>query len=494
MRKPSSKRPGTAGRQLNRKQRKELKRRLHSENPGLEVVHPNAAGIDIGNESHFVAVPPDRDEQPVREFLCFTTDLHAMAQWLKSCGIQTVAMQSTGVYWMAVYDVLEQYGLDVFLVNARHTRNLPGRKSDVQECQWLMKLHTFGLLQNSFRPAEQIRRVRAVWRLRERHVDEVSRSIQHMQKALTTMNLQLANVISDVTGQTGLAILRAIAVGERDAERLAKHRDPRIKASQEEIVASLQGHWDEGALFELQQALDAYDFYRRQIVECDAKLQQCLEALPDGARPQAEGEDQGGPEAASKAITATDGKSHKKKRRGGRNKNLPSFDVASELKRIYSVDLTRIDGIDVMKSQTILAELGTDFSHWPTEDHFASWLQLCPRKDISGGKVLRHVPDNGKNRVAAALRMAASTLLRSRSYLGAKYRTLRMRLGAAKAVKAMARHLACLVYRLITRGQEYVDRGQQAYEEQHTARQIHILQRKAAILGLALVPQAEARL
>jgi len=482
MSKPPGKVPQGAGRQLNRKQRKELKRRLHSENPGLEVVHAHAAGIDIGNESHFVAVPPERDAEPVREFRCFTADLHAMAQWLRSCGIQTVAMQSTGVYWMAVYDVLEQHGLKVFLVNARHTRNLPGCKSDVQECQWLMKLHTFGLLRNSFRPAGEIRRLRAVWRLRERHIGDVSRCIQHMQKALTTMNIQLANVISDVSGQTGLAILRAIVAGERNAERLAGHRDPRIRASGEEIVASLQGQWEEGALFELEQALSAYDFYRQQILECDAKLKEYMEALPDGpGRSAGEGSD----EAAATAA----GKGEKKKRRGGRNKNEPGFDVASQLKRIYAVDLTRIDGIDVMTSQTILAELGGDFSHWPSENHFASWLQLCPRKDISGGKVLRHVPDSGKNRVAAALRLAASTLLRSQSYLGARFRILRARLGAAKAVKAMARHLACLIYRLVTHGQEYVDRGQRACEEGHSARQLLLLKRKAAAFGLALVPQ-----
>ncbi len=272
----------------NRKQRKDLQRRFYSDNPGLEVIHPNAAGIDIGSESHFVAVPPARDAEPVREFGSWTADLERMAAWLKSCGIDTVAMQSTGVYWFAVYDVLEKHGLKVFLVNASHTKNLPGRKSDVQESQWLMKLHTYGLLRNSFRPPEDIRPIRAVWRLRDRHVQDAARSIQHMQKALTSMNVQLANAISDIGGLSGQTIIRSILAGERDPQKLAQLRDRRIQASEEEVARSLEGNWQEDQLFELRQAVDEYDFRQKQVAECDCKLQAYLAVLPSRRVPPAD--------------------------------------------------------------------------------------------------------------------------------------------------------------------------------------------------------------
>src|ERR1022692_4501341 len=265
---------------LNRQDRRELKRRLSAEDPDLEVVHRDAAGIDIGNASHFVSIPPDRDEQPVREFGCWTAALQEMALWLKERGIRTVAMQSTGVYWIAVLEVLEQAGLEVYLVNARGTKNLPGRKSDVQECQWLRKLHTYGLLRKSFRPPEQIREVRTLWRLRGRVLEDSSRAVQHIQKALTTMNVQLANAISDVSGVTGMAIVRAILQGQRDPHELAKLRDPRIQASEEEIAHSLEGNWQRDLLFELQQVVEAYDFHRQQLTTIDTELQKYMTALP----------------------------------------------------------------------------------------------------------------------------------------------------------------------------------------------------------------------
>jgi transposase len=265
---------------LNRRQRKDLQFRLNSDTPRLEVIHPDAAGIDIGNESHFVAVGPGKDSHPVREFGSWTGALHEMADWLQSCGVKTVAMQSTGVYWIALYDVLEKHGLEVFLVNARHTKNVPGRKSDVQESEWLRRLHSYGLLRNSFRPPEQIRALRTVWRLRDRHVKEAGRSVQHMQKALTGMNIQLANAISDLSGVSGQAILRAILDGERDPHKLAALRDRRIAASEEEIARSLEGIWQEDLLFELRQAVEAYEFQQRQMAECDRQLQTCLAMLP----------------------------------------------------------------------------------------------------------------------------------------------------------------------------------------------------------------------
>ena len=464
----------------NRKQRKELQRRLHSDNPGLEVVHPNAAGIDIGNESHFVAVPPVRDVEPVREFGSWTADLNRMAEWLTGCGIDTVAMQSTGVYWFAVYDVLEKHGLRVFLVNASHTKNLPGRKSDVQESQWLMKLHTYGLLRNSFRPAEEIRPIRAVWRLRDRHVQDAARCVQHMQKALTSMNVQLANAISDISGVSGQAIIRSILAGERDPWKLAALCDRRIRAGVTEIARSLEGNWQEEQLFELQQAVDEYDFRQKQLQECDRKLQAYLAVLPTRPAP-VEDNDSTAPPAAS-------GK--KKREKQKEKKNTPkSFDLAAELKRVTGVDAFRIDGIGVMTIQTVVAELGTELEQsWPTEQHFTSWLSLSPKRDVSGGKVIRHARDKSRNRVAGVLRLAAQTLLRSDSYLGARFRNLRTRLGAPKATKAMARYLACIIYRVFTKGQQWVDRGAEQFEQNRRARDLARLQAQADARGFRLVP------
>jgi transposase len=384
-----------------------------------------------------------------------------------------VAVQSTGVYWIAVEEVLEQEGLEVYLVNARGTKNLPGRKSDVQECQWLMKLHTYGLLRNSFRPPEQIRAVRTLWRLRDRWVKEAGRAIQQMQKALTPMNVQLANTISDVSGVTGMAILRAILAGVRDPWQLAKLRDGRIAASEEEIAHSLEGNWREDVLFELQQVVEAYDFYQAQMAVCDQQLQKYMAALPDR-------------EMAHHSASAQGPRSRKSRR-----KNHPGFDLAAELRRTMGVDVTRIDSIDVMTGQVLLAEVGTDLSAFPTEDHFASWLELAPRRDISGSQVIRHIKPDGRNRLANALRMAAQSLCRSDSYLGARYRSLRGRLGGPRAIKAMARYLACLLYRLLTKGEAYVDRGADHYENKRQERERLALQKKAAAHGFQLVPLAQ---
>jgi transposase len=463
---------------MNRKERKEFQQRLYAEDAGLEVVHPDAAGIDIGNASHFVAVPPDRDERPVREFGSWTADLRSMAEWLKRCGIHTVAMQSTGVYWVAVQEILEREGFEVYLVNARGTKNLPGRKSDVQECQWLRKLHTYGLLRNSFHPPEQIRAVRTIWRQRDRLVKEAGREVQQMQKALTTMNVQLANTISDVSGVTGQAIIRAILHGERDPRQLAKLRDRRVAASEVEIAHSLEGNWRDDVLFELQQVVDAYDFHQKQIAACDVELQRYLSALPIRSEPG----------ASERSSAAAPSKKPSKRRKHKLQKNQPVFDLAAELERTLGVDMTAIDGVDVMTTQVILSELGPDLSaSFPSEDHFASWLELAPRRDVSGGKVIRQKPRKSNNRVATALRMAAQSLWRSDSYLGARYRHLRARLGGQKAVKAMARYLACLVYRLLTKGQAYVDRGAAHFETKRTEREMLALRRKAAEFGMHLV-------
>jgi transposase len=458
---------------MNRKQRRVMMRQIQSEDVSLEVVHSDAAGIDIGNEFHYVAVPPSRDSQPVQRFGCTTGELRTMANWLKQCRIRTVAMQSTGVYWIAVYDILEQAGLEVYLVNARDTKNLPGRKSDVQESQWLMKLHTYGLLRNSFRPAQEIRTMRTYWRQRNDLVQSASRHIQRMQKALTQMNLQLANVLSDVSGVTGQAIITAILAGERNPHKLAEFRDPRVKASEEQIARSLEGNWQPDLLFVLQQEQDGYKFCQKQIAECDRQLEKYLQQREDRSH--------GAPLPEEK-----------RKQRLKKTKGKPQFDLRTGLFHLSGTDLTQIDGIDVMTASSILSEAGWDMSKWPDEDHFVSWLRLCPDNRISGEKIIGkgRLPTN--NRATIALKMAASTLRQSDTYLGAQFRRLRARLGAPIAIKAMAAKLARLVYRMLRYGIKYADKGTTFYQVEHRQRQIKHLKWKAASLGYKVTPIPEA--
>jgi transposase len=463
---------------FNRKQRKELARRLQSADPGLEVMHPNAAGIDVGNSAHYVAVRPDRDPVPVRRFECFTADLHRLADWLQQCGVTTVALQSTGVYWLPLYDILDTRGFDVYLVNARHTKNLPGRKSDVQESQWLLKLHTYGLLRNSFYPAAEIRVIRTYWRQRADHVSAASTCIQRMQKTLTQMNIQLANVISDLSGWTGMRIVRAILGGERDPQALAALSHPGIHASRDTIAKSLEGTWRADLLFVLQQEVTMYDAYLQRIEECDQALEQHLKGIADKAAPATDTD--GSPTPVLPARPRI-----KRRRKAG--SHMPQFDVGRELHRISGVDLTRIDGIDVSVAQTVISEIGLDMSRWQDEHHFASWLGLCPDNRITGGKVIRRGTRRVVNRAATALRIAATTLLRSQSYLGAQFRRFRGKLGAPKAITAMAHKLAVLVYRMLRWGHEYVDKGMQYYEERHREQQIRLLKKRATKLGLVVV-------
>jgi transposase len=448
-----------------RKAKKELARRLQSENPGLEVVHPHAAGIDVGNSAHYVAVRPDRDAQPVRRFECFTADLYRLADWLQNCGVKTVALQSTGVYWIPLYDILEERGFQFYLVNARHTKNLPGRKSDVQESQWRLKLHTYGLLNNSFQPPSEIRVLRTYWRQRLQHVTGAATCVQRMQKALTQMNIQLANVISDLSGVTGQLIVRAIVGGERDPRKLAELSHPRIQASRGEIAKSLEGHWRQELIFVLQQEIEMYDTYQRRVAECAQQLQKHLTRFADTA-----------PSRTREELPP--------KKKGKQNKNNPHFHLAGELERITGVDLTRIDGVDVMVAQTLVSEVGLGMSRWKTEAHFASWLGLCPDNRISGDKVLSRGTRHVLNRAATALRLGDSTVLRSQTYLRAQYRRLRSRLGAPKAITAMAHRLARLVYRMLKYGQHYVDKGAEYYERRNRQQQIQFLRKKAEQLGL----------
>lgn len=439
----------------------------------LEIVHPDAAGIDVGGAEHWVAISPERDAQPVRSFRCFTADLREMAQWLVEKGVRSVAMQSTGVYWMPVLEVLEQQGLEVYLVNARHTKNLPGRKSDVQECQWLLKLHAFGLLNNSFQPADEIRVARHLWRQRGNLTALAGSTIQRMHKALTEMNLQLGAVLSDLSGVSGMKIIRTILAGERDPWKLAALVDPGVKAKPAEIAKSLEGNWREELLFILRQEVEMYEFYQQKIAGCDTQLRRHLETF------------------GSKVDLLAQPIGPKPKGKKG-SKNAPQFDLRSELYRITGIDWAQVNGIDVLTAQTVITEAGADLKAFPSEKQFASWLGLCPANETSGGKVLNRRSRKVVNRAATALRNAASTLLRSQSYLGAQYRRLRTRLGAPKAITAMARKLACLFYRLITRGQQYVDKGTEHYEARNREQQIRALTKRAQKLGLQLVTPAAA--
>jgi transposase len=473
--KASSKQTPNKWDQMNRKQRREMMRKIQSEDLDLEVVHPHAAGIDIGNESHYVAVPPSRDPQPVRCFGCTTAELKKMAEWLTQCRIRTVALQSTGVYWIAVYDILQAAGLEVYLVNARDTKNLPGRKTDVQESQWLMKLHTYGLLRNSFRPSQEIRTLRTYWRQRQDLVRSAGRHIQRIQKALTQMNIQLANVISDISGMTGQTILKAILDGERDPWELAAYRDRRIHASREEIAQALEGNWQEDQLFLLRQEQAGYEFCQKQITECDHQLAHYLAQLEDRSQGATLPED-----------------TRRRQRKNRKKKGNPPFNLREELFRMTGTDLTQIDGIDVITAMTVISEVGWDMTKWKTENHFVSWLKLSPDNKISGGKIIGkgRMPTN--NRATTVLRMAASTLRESDSYLGAQFRRLRTRLGPPVATKAMAAKLARLVYRMLRYGMKYVDQGAELYDARYRKQQVIHLKRKAAQLGLQIIEVATA--
>ena len=445
------------------------KRRKRRTLEGFPEINPNAAGIDVGNAQHYVAVPPGLDPEPVRSFGCFTADLHALADWLHRCKIKTVAMESTGVYWVALHEILESRGFEVCLVNARQAKNLPGRKTDVKDCQWLQQLHAYGLLTRSFRPQSEIITLRRYLRHRETLVQEAGTCIQRMQKALTEMNVQLANVISDISGMTGLRILHAIVDGERDPRRLAKLRDRRIKASEEEVASGLYGNWRDELIFILGEDLALYGVYQDKIRRCDERIEQHLKTM-----------------SAKVDVTAAPVPAARKGKRP--HGNAPAFDLRSELYRVTGTDLTQIDGIDVTTAQTVLAETGPDMTAWRTEKHFVSWLGLCPDHRISGGKVLKRGTRKVVSRAATAFRMAASTLRRSQSALGAKYRRLQSRLGPAKAITAMAHHLARLFYRMIKYGSHYVDHGMAAYEERFREQQLKWLARKAAELKLYLSP------
>ncbi len=432
-----------------------------------DEVFPNAAAVDVGASSHWVAVPPHSTDAPVREFGAMTDDLNTMADWLLACGVDVVALESTGVDWIPVYEVLEQRGLKVWLVDARQIKYVPGRKSDVQDCQWLQKLMSHGLLRAAFRPEAEGCVLRAVTRQREVLLTEQASWVQRMQKALVQMNIQLTEVISDVMGQTGQAIIRDIVAGQRDASVLAKRRHRRIKASAHDIVRALTGNWREEHLFVLGQALAMYDDIARHLRECDDTLAALL-----AERSAARVDIGKTPRAGSKARA--------------------TFDVRQQLANWAGCDLTRINGLGLASVMKILSEIGTDLSRFANVKHFCSWLGLCPATKISGGKVLSARTKRSANRVRQALKMAAMSLSHSDSVLGAFYRRLCSRMDKPRANTATAHKIAHMVYFMLTCGEAFVDQGQQRYEEQQRQRSIAALKRRAAALGFQINPLGAA--
>ena len=434
----------------------------------LSYLNLNAAGVDIGATEIYIAVPGDRDPQPVRCFSTFTEDLHAAADWLKACHIETVAMESTGVYWIPLFQILEARGFQVFLVNAHHVKNVPGRKSDVSDCQWLQYLHSVGLLRASFRPEQAVCTVRSILRHREGLVQMASSHVQHMQKALDQMNLQLHHVISNITGLTGIRILDAILAGERNPHQLAKLRDRRVKAAEETIAKSLVGDYRREHLLTLRQSLAAFRQYQDWIADCDREIAQYLEQFESKLDPPP------GPTSPSE-----DGSKPKT--------SEPRFDLQTHLHRIFGVDLTQVPGIQVLTTQTLLAEIGPDLSRFEDGSALASWLGLCPDNRISGGKVLSVKTRKVKNRAATALRVAAQALHHSQSFLGHFYRRMRAKLGAPKAITATAHKLARIIYHMVTTGQAYDETICAQNELQNRQRLEARLRKQARELGLQVV-------
>jgi len=444
----------------------------------LVVTHPYAAGIDVHSAVHFVAVNPgdvpagfvgDEPQLPkgVRKFGAFTCDLEAIAAWLKACGVKTIAMESTGVYWIPLYELLAGQGFDVILVDPRQTRHAPGRpKSDVLDCQWIQRLHSYGLLTASFRPADEIVVWRGYQRQREMLIRYASQHIHHIQKALEEMNVKLTEVVSDIMGLTGMKIIKDIVRGVRDPAKLAKNRHDQCKASEGEIARSLAGNWREEHLFSLKQAVHMYEFYHRQLRECDEKIEACLGNFADKS---------GGEILTAKPL---------RKQRA----NAVSFDARALLFRMAGVDLTVIEGISELTALTILSEIGTDMSRFPSEKHFVSWLGLCPNHRGSAGKIFNRRVRKGANRAARVLRLAGQACHHAKNALGAFYRRIQARCGGPKAVVATARKIAERVYRLLKHGAEYVRQGEKAYEEAYRVRTLKGMAKKAESLGYKLVP------
>jgi transposase len=450
-------------------------KQLHLE--GLPPIHPNAAGIDIGANEIVVAVPPDRDAEPVRAFRTFTPDLQALVAWLVACRIDTVALESTGVYWIPIYELLEQHGITPYLVNARHVKTVPGRKSDWNDAQWLQKLHALGLLQASFRPDGEMVALRTVVRYRAELIQHRAPHVLHMQKALQQMNIQLERVLNDIMGATGQVIIRAIVAGERDPVVLAQQRNPGCKSSVETIAKALTGTWKPELLFVLQQSLVLYDVYSAQIAVCDTQIGQMLAAM----------ESRGTPDAPLPDLPPRKDGSRTK-----RAKNTPLPETRAQFARLVGVDLVAVMGFAASSVQTILTEIGTDMDRFPTVKHFCSWLGLAPHNDISGGKVLRSRTQKVVNRAAQAFRQAAQAVARSDSAIGAYYRTIRARKGPQQANVATAHKLARIVYHLLKYGEAYEAETAEDYERKRQERELRAVTRRANKLGYTLTQLGES--
>jgi transposase len=439
-----------------------------SEPVAISVVNPRAAGLDIGSAEIWVAVPAERDPKPVRSFGTFTPDLCALADWLAACGVTTVAMESTGVYWIPIYELLERRGFEVYLVNARHIKNVPGRKSDVQDCQWIQRLHSFGLLSKSFRPADEMVVLRAYQRHRAELIEHRAAHIQHMQKALAQMNLQLTQVLKDITGVTGLQIIRAIVAGERNPLTLAQFRQPGCKHTSDEIAKALTGSYRAEHLFALQQALSLYDAYTALLAECDAEIERQFSVL----KPTHEEE--------LPPLDPSD-------KRDSHSKNGPSYDARQLLYEQLGVDLVALDGLNASSVTTLLSELGRDLKDFPTVKHFCSWLHLAPHNDISGGKVLRSRTLKAQNRAGQVFRLAARSVSRSQTAFGAFYRRMKARQGPKKAMVATAHKIARAFYYMLKNRQPYLGQSAEHAEAQEREREIARLTKKAHKLGLEVV-------
>ena len=441
---------------------------------GLPAIHPNAAGLDIGAETIVVAVPPERDAQPVRAFATFTPDLHALVAWLRACRIDTVVLESTGVYWIPIYELLEHAGIIPHLVNARHVKMVPGRKSDWNDAQWLQKLHALGLLRSSFRPDAEIVALRTLVRYRAELIQHRAPHILHMQKALQQMNLQLERVLSDITGTTGQLILRAIVAGERDPLVLARCRNPSCKSSEETIAKALTGTWKDEQLFVLQQALVMYDVYSAQISVCDGEIERYLQTMDSRT---------GDPDAPLPDLPRAKADS--------KTKNAPPPQTRAQYARIVGVDLVAVMGLSASSVQTILSEIGTDMSRFPNVKHFCAWLGLAPRNDISGGKVLRSRTHKVVNRATQAFRQAAQAVSRSDSAIGAYYRAMRARKGPQQATVATAHKIARIVYHLLKHGEAYDGESADSYDRKRQERELRALAKRAKKLGYTLAPASE---
>jgi len=440
----------------------------------LTLLNPKCAGIDVGASELFICIAKNSSEQEVRSFPTFTADLKQMIHWLKKSGVKSVAMESTGVYWIVPYEMLEEAGFEVLLVNAHFFKSVPGRKTDVQDCQWIQQLHSYGLLRGSFRPTHEIVELRTYVRQRSRLFETAGTQVQLMHKALTQMNIQLNHVISDITGASGLNIIRAILEGKRDPQELANLSVNGCRKNIDLIAKALEGNFRPEHMFALEQAYEAYEFFHKQIRKCEEAIQVILSSIRLESPP---------PPPNSEKVPAK-----KSARKTRANRSPYYFNAQAEIKRVTIADLTTIPGIDANTAMKILSEIGTETSRWANAKAFASWMGLCPGNKISGGKVLNSRTRPSDNRVAQALRMAASTLYRSKTAIGAFFRRMRARLGAPKAITAAAHKLARILYRMLTTGENYREAGENYYEQQYQARVLTNLTKRAGELGYTLVP------